>query len=107
MVNTASVLVEPKQQASDRNRPSASSIKEAMKQPIPKGKRRSSVRIQLTLKPEFAKVLDDLRVATDSPTYSDVIRDAMRWYKFVVEAEKSGRPIFSREEDGTLVRLRC
>jgi hypothetical protein len=42
---------------------------------------------------------------TDATSYSDVMRDAMRLYKwFVLEAEK-GNQVCAREEDGSLTRL--
>jgi hypothetical protein len=69
------------------------------------GKKPGSVRIQLTLRPEFVDTLDVLMEKTDAMSYSDVMRDAMRVYKwFVLESEK-GNQICAREEDGSLSRL--
>lgn len=83
----------------------AASIKEALSE-AKTGQTAGSVRLQLTLKAEFAERLEALRVETHASSYSDVIREALRVYEDLVQEVKEGHRIYAREEDGTLVRIK-
>jgi hypothetical protein len=62
-----------------RKRGTAASIGEAQRL----GPEVSSVRIQLTLRPEYAARLEALRSSTRAASYSDVFRDALNLYEKV------------------------
>ena len=87
-----------------RNR--AVSIKEALAQrDLPRSKR-GSVKIQLTLKPEFADRLDELKTRRKASSYSQVIREAIILLEYIQDEIEAGNQIFAREPDRTLIRLK-
>jgi Arc/MetJ-type ribon-helix-helix transcriptional regulator len=64
-----------------KKRPNAASMEKALEL----GDKAPSVRLQLTLKPEFAKRLDKMKKSARADTYSDVVRDALRLYEGVLK----------------------
>ena len=79
-----------------RKRNTAASISQVLS-----GDDAGSVRIQLTLKPEWARMIDELRKSTRSDTYSDVFRDSVRFYHRVHGLVARGGKVILQEQDGT------
>lgn len=61
-----------------------------------------NVRIQILVPPKSAERLDRLVTETESASVAEVVRNAIRLYETVIDAEKTGRPIFQRI-DGQMV----
>jgi len=78
-------------------RPSANSIKQAL------GRRGKSptVRLQLTLKVEFAERLETLRQEMKAESYAEVLRTSLRLLERFLAAEKNGSRVFVKDPDGT------
>lgn len=103
--NTSAATVPTEVPAETKSpRPAGHSVKRTRAQIRTGNKKPGSVRIQLTLRPEFVETLDLLMQETDATSYSDVMRDAMRVYKWLVLESKKGHQVYVREDDETLTR---
>jgi hypothetical protein len=60
-----------------------------------------NVRVQIMLPPRSADRLEKLVAETESASAAEVVRNALRLYETVIEADKKGRPIF-QQIDGTM-----
>ena len=63
----------------------------------------ASVRLQLTLKPEFHERLKILRHDTNSTSYSEVIRDALIHYEKYISRTRRGFRIVAEKRDGDTI----
>lgn len=81
--------------------PQASSIEEALEL----GDKAPSVRIQLTLKPEFARRLQDMRQKSRASSYSELIRDALRIHECLLKSVGPDDQLLVRKKDGSMIQL--
>ena len=63
-----------------------------------------NVRVQILIPPRSAERLDRLIEETESASAAEVVRNALRLYETVIEADRQGRPIFQKV-DGTMTPL--
>ena len=64
-----------------------------------------SVRLQLTLKPQFAKRLHEMKNISHLGSYSEVMREALRVYESILRnAGHEGR-LFIEKTNGSLVEI--
>jgi len=84
-----------------KKRPNAASMEKALEL----GDRAPSVRLQLTLKPEFAKRLDAMKKSSRADSYSDVVRNALRLYEGVLRHVGDDGRLVLQKPDGTLVEF--
>ena len=82
-------------------RPHAASIEKALEL----GDKAPSVRLQLTLKPEFARRLDQMKRNSRADSYSDVVRDALRLYEGILKHVGDDGRLLIQKPDGTLVEF--
>jgi hypothetical protein len=79
--------------STEKSREHAASIEEALE----RGDEVTSVRLQMTLRPSYAETLHKLRMATDAPSYTDVVRAALDFYtKSVLSVQRGGRVLNER-----------
>ena len=63
-----------------------------------------NVRVQILVPPRSAQRLDRLVKQTESASIAEVVRNALRLYEAVIDADMKGRPIFQRI-DGQMTPL--
>lgn len=63
-----------------------------------------NVRIQILVPPRSARRLDLLVDQTESASAAEVVRNALRLYETVIDADRKGRPLFQRI-DGVMTPL--
>lgn len=66
-------------------------------------KSKETRRVQLELPPRAYERLVRLKVETESGTYSEVMKNALRLYDFAVEQYEQGHELMLKRADGTIV----
>lgn len=64
------------------------------------------MRVQLDFAPTAMKRLQDLKATTEAVSYAEVVKNALRLYEALIEQEKAGREVLTRDKDGTLELLK-
>jgi ATP-dependent exoDNAse (exonuclease V) beta subunit len=85
----------------DDKKPNAASIERALEL----GDAAPSVRLQLTLKPEFARRLNEMKKKSRAASYSDVVRDALKLYEGVLTHLNGDGRLMIKKPDGTVVEF--
>lgn len=63
-------------------------------------------RLHLALTPRQKERLEFLREATEAPSNTDVIRNALRLYDALVQEVQNGNEVLVRDKDGNLISYR-
>ena len=83
----------------------ATSIRKALAT-VGEGENRKSVKIQLTLKPEWADRLHRLTNGLGHSSYSHTIRVALGMLEDLHDEVESGNQILSKDKDGIFYRIK-
>ena len=62
----------------------------------------SKNRVQFDLPPRSMERLNLLKVKTESASYAEVVKNALRLYEALIEETESGKQFFVRDENGAL-----
>jgi Arc/MetJ-type ribon-helix-helix transcriptional regulator len=60
----------------------------------------------ISLGPEAQKRLDDLIVKARASSASEVVRNALRFYEFVIEEGAEGSEFFLKKKEGDLTKVK-
>lgn len=61
-----------------------------------------TTRIQLELGPEALKRLKALKEMTESPSYTEVVRNSLRLYENLINKQNEGNKVYLKDKDGNL-----
>lgn len=61
---------------------------------------RKSTRVQLELQSKAMVRLSTLKEKTEATSYAEVIKNALRLYEFIVDAEREGCAVLAQRPDG-------
>jgi hypothetical protein len=64
-----------------------------------------SKKLQLTLKPQYAKRLANLKERTGLTSYSEVLREAFLMYAAIIESAGPEGQLFIEKKDGSLIKI--
>lgn len=62
---------------------------------------RETTRVQLELPPRSMDRLRSLKDKTEAASYAEVLRNALRFYEFLVEEAESGNVVVTEAKDGS------
>ena len=63
-------------------------------------------RVQLDLTENAMKRLHDLKEVTEAPSYTEVVKNALRLYEDVINEAQQGKKFFSKGQGGEIVEYR-
>lgn len=65
-----------------------------------------SRRVQMDLAPNSFERLNKLKDAVEATTYTEVMRDALRVYEYLVEMDAKGNSFFVKDADGNFAEVK-
>ena len=63
-------------------------------------------RVQLDFAPRSMERLNALKLKTESTSYAEVVKNALRLYEALIEESDGGKQFFTRDNDGVITPLR-
>lgn len=70
------------------------------KQPTQHDEDRETTRVQLDMPPRSMDRLRALKEKTEAASYAEVLRNALRFYEFLVEEAEQGKVVVTEDKDG-------
>ncbi len=70
------------------------------KQATPPEDERDTTRVQLDMPPRSMDRLRALKDKTEAASYAEVLRNALRFYEFLVEEAEQGKVVVTEDKDG-------